>query len=191
MTTSEENLSPQDSLRLIEEVIKKTRDNIRELSFCYLLWGWLIAMASIFYFLLHRYVHTSLYFLPFPIAAVIGIAATVMYSRKKLGSSETYLNYYLNRMWIVLGVGFITVIFINLVYRHEPFTYTLVIAAMGTLVSGWVIRFRPLVIGGGILLGAALVSIYIPHKTVVLLHGLAMISGFLIPGYMLRYSKSK
>lgn len=189
MNTSEPIFSPQESLNLITEVIAKTRDSIKDQSFCYLLWGWLISTASILFFVLQQYTRFTLFFLPFPILGAIGIFTTVLYFRKRMNTTETYLSYFLNRMWIVLGVGFISVVFINVVHQHTPFTYTLLIAAIGTFVSGLIIRFRPLVAGGATLFAAAIISTYIPGEYVVLLHGVAIIIGYLIPGYMLKYAK--
>jgi len=189
MNISENTLSPQESLNLITEVVYKTKENIKEQSFCFLLWGWLIAIASILFFILQQYTSFKLYFLPFPVLAAVGLVTTILFYAKRLGSTETYLNYYLNRMWMVLGAGFIAVVFINVSHQHEPFTYTLIIAAIGTLISGLVIRFKPLIIGGIILLGSGLVSAFMPVEYIVLLHGIAIIAGYLIPGYMLKYSK--
>ena len=146
---SEKSLSPQESLGLIADAITKTKDNIRKNSFGFLLWGWLIAIASFAYFLLYHYTGTQYYFVPFPILASIGIFATI--SSLKKGNSEmtlTYATYFINKMWIVLGISFIIVVFINVMQGKMPFTYTLIIAGIGTLVSGWVMKFLPLIVGG-------------------------------------------
>jgi hypothetical protein len=189
MADTENTLSPQESLNIIADAVSKTRENIKEQSFCLLLWGWLISVASILFFILHQYTAFKLYFLPFPVLAGIGVVITIIYFRNRLRATETYLNYYLNRMWLVLGGCFIVVVFVNVSQGHVPFTYTLIIAAIGTLISGLIIRFRPLLTGGILLLASAVVSIYMPAGYVALLHGIAIIAGFLIPGYMLKYSK--
>jgi len=189
MEITENSLSPQESLNLIADIVFKTKENIKEQSFCFLLWGWLISVASILFFILQQYTSFKLYFLPFPVLAAVGVITTILYYTKRFRSTETYLNYYLNRMWIVLGACFISVVFINVSHQHEPFTYTLIIAAIGTLISGLVIRFKPLIIGGIILIGSGLVSAFVPVEYVVLLHGIAIIAGYLIPGYMLKHSK--
>ena len=187
---SERSLSPQESLDLIAEAIAKTKDNIRENSFGFLLWGWLIAIASFAYFILHQYTTFQYYFLPFPILAAIGIFGTAFFFRKKNSESTlSNITYFINKMWIVLGICFIMVVFINVTQGNMPFTYTLIIAGIGTLVSGWVMRFRPLIIGGILLLISAVSSIYVVDEYKPLLHGIAIIIGYLIPGYLLKKSK--
>src|SRR6201992_2621751 len=101
MDTLEPTFSPQDSLNLIAEVIYKTKENIKEQSFCFLLWGWLISSASFLFFVLSEF-SFKYYFLPFPVLSAIGIVFTVRDLRRRLSASETHLNLFLHRMCIVL-----------------------------------------------------------------------------------------
>jgi hypothetical protein len=188
---SQRSLSPQESLDLIADAILKTKDNIRENSFGFLLWGWLITVASFLYFLLHHYTTFQYYFIPFPVLACIGIIATILFLKRKNSESIlTYTSYFINKMWIVLAISFIVVVFINVSQGKMPFTYTLIIAGIGTLVSGWIMRFQPLIIGGILFLVSAIMSIYIVDEYKPLLHGIAIIAGYLIPGYRLKNSNA-
>ncbi|HXA01158.1 MAG TPA: hypothetical protein VNW99_04165 [Cytophagaceae bacterium] len=188
---TEKTLSPQESLNIIADTIALTKENIKENSFCFLLWGWLLTISSFSFFLLHQYTSFEYYFLPFPVLVAIGIITTVVWYLKKTSSkTETYGTFFLSRMWLVLGICFITVVFINVSQKLPPFTYTLLIAGIGALVSGLVMKFKPLSVGGILFLCAAITSIYILDDYKVLLQGVAIITGFLIPGYMLKYSNS-
>ena len=185
----ENEMSPVESLKMISEVIGKTKENIRLHSFPFLLWGWLIAIASLLFFFLRTYTHFQYYFLPFPILAITGIILTVNYYRRS-AAYETYLSYYLKKLWLVLGVSFILVVFINVTHGALPFTYTILIAGIGTLVSGLVLRFTPLVVGGVLFLLFSIATTFVSDRYSPLLSGLAMVAGYLIPGYLLKYSKS-
>lgn len=190
MDTAENKLTPSDSLKLIADVISKTRDNIKAQSFCFLLWGWLIATASILFYVLHQYTSSKLFFLPFPLLVIPGIIITLIYYKRNSQMSETYLIGFLRQLWLVLAISFIIVVLISLLQKYPPFTYTLVIAGIGTLVSGLVMRFRPLIVGGVIFLLIAVGSIFVSDNVKPLLQGTAVITGYLIPGYLLKYSKS-
>jgi hypothetical protein len=181
-------LLPQESLALIAEAIQKTKENFRENSRFFMLWGWLIAVASIGFFLLHQYTETRFFFLPFPVLAAVGIVTTLLWFRqlKVKAPTETYLGYFFNRLWMVVGVSFILVVFVSLSRGWTPFLYTLVVAGIGTLVSGLAMRFRPLVWGGVLFFVAAVAGIYLPNAGLPLLNGLAVIGGYLIPGYLLK-----
>jgi len=189
MESFENELNPSESLKLIANVIGKTRENIKEHSYLFLLWGWLIAGASIFFFLLHQYTSFRLYFLPFPILALTGIIVTLVLWAKRSRTSETYIGYFLKRLWQALGLGFIIAVFINVAKGNLPFTYTMLLGGIGTLASGLVLKFRPLIIGGFTFLAVTIASIFIADSYAPLLQGIAVIAGYLIPGYLLKHSK--
>lgn len=190
MQSEEPNLSHLESLQVIMKTIERTRDNFRVNSFYFMLWGWLVAIASFGFFTLHRFTSFKFYFIPFPVLAIVGIVVTVLHYRKQraLAPTESYLTYFLSRMWMVLGLCFIVVVFINVSQHLTPFTYTLILAAIGTLVSGLVMQFRPMIAGGIFFLVSAITTIFLPEDYKVLLHGVAIIAGYLIPGYLLRAS---
>ncbi len=86
----------------------------------------------------------------------------------------------------MLGVSFILVVYISVSRGWPPFLYTLIVAAIGTTVSGLAMKFRPLVWGGVLFFGAAVAGVYLPDAYLPLLTGLAMIGGYLVPGYLLK-----
>ncbi len=191
MTTEETPLPLQESLHLIADAIKKTKENLKENSFCFLLWGWLIAIASFSFFLLHQFTSSPYYFLPFPVLVLTGVIVTIAWYRKKVSTSAiTYLDHFLYRMWLVLGISFFVVVFIDLSQNIAPFTYTLLIAAIGTSSSGLILKFKPLTMGGMLLFIVSILSVYVPDNYKVLLQGAAIIFGYLIPGYLLKSSKA-
>jgi hypothetical protein len=190
METFENELKPSEGLQLIMDVIGKTRENIKEHSYLFLLWGWLIAGASIGFFLLRQYTAFKLYFLPFPVLALTGIIVTLAAWARHSRTSETYIGYFLKRLWQALGLSFIVVVFINVVKGNLPFTYTILLGGIGTLVSGLVLRFRPMIIGGFTFIAMTVVSIFVADSYAPLVQAVAVITGYLIPGYLLKYSKA-
>ncbi len=190
MEAFEEELDPAQSLQVITAVIAKTKENIKEHSFLFLLWGWLIAIASFSFFMIHAYTSFKLFFLPFPVLALTGIIISVLYYTGRSHKPETYIDYYLKKLWLVLGISFILVVLINLAKTSPPFTYTLLICGIGTMVSGLVLNFRPLILGGVLFLVFSVGSVFIPDVYKPLLQGIAVVAGYLIPGYLLKNSKA-
>jgi hypothetical protein len=187
----DKTLSPQESLQLIADTIARTKEDIKEGSFCFLLWGWLIAIASISFYALQQFTSFKYYFLPFPVLGIAGIITTIFYYRQRMSTATTtHLSDFLAKMWIALGLSFIVVVFINVSQQAVPFTYTLLIGGIGTLASGLALRFKPLVAGGILFFVSAIVSIYISDDYKVLLQGGTVIFSYLIPGYLLRSAKS-
>lgn len=189
MEIEEKYLSPQEGLEIITNAIAVTKANIKQNSFTFLLWGWLVAIASFFFLFLQHYTLTRLYFLPFPILAFCGIITTIIHYRQKVATSTiTYLTDFLYKMWLVLGLSFFAVVFINVSQHHVPFTYTLIIAAIGTTASGLVMKFIPLITGGVVFFIASIITVYVPDEYKVLVHGIAFIIGYITPGYLLKFS---
>lgn len=182
---------PQESLALIAEAIRKTKENFRENSRFFLLWGWLTAVASVAFFLLHQYTETRFFFLPFPALVLAGIVTTLIWYRqdRMAAPTESYLAYFLNRLWLVVGISFILVVFVSVSRGWPPFLFTLVVAGVGTLVSGLSMKFRPLAWGGVLFFAAAIAGTWLPVSWLPLLNGIAMIGGYLIPGYLLKSTR--
>lgn len=184
---NEKTLSPQESLDVILKAISSTKTSIRSNSFYFLLWGWAVAIASFSFFVLKVYFHVWFHFVLFPILTFIaGIITIVHYSRRKAVSTESYVSSFLGRMWAVLGIAFIMTVFINVSHGEAPFTSTMMLAGIGTLVSGWVMKFKPLIFGGVVFLVSSLVSVYVAQEYKPLLQGIAVVAGYLVPGYLLK-----
>jgi len=187
---NEQALSHKESLALISDVIAKTKEDIRQHSFTFILWGWLLVGASVACYLIQHYTTSPYFFLPYPVMAGIGvILSAVFYWRRKTNTTETYLSYFIKCMWMISTLGFAAVVAIS-VYQHiAPTPYALVIAGIGTLVTGVILKFRPILYGGLFIFASALVCLFLPADYKELMHGAAFFIGFLIPGYLLKSAK--
>ena len=190
MENTEPSLDPSESLKLISDIIGKTKENLKDHSFCFMLWGWLIAVASFSFYILHSFTSFKYYFLPFPVLVGIGIPIQIAYFIRSKDLSETYLSYFLKRMWLVLAGCFILVVVTTIFNQQQPFTYTILIGGIGTLVSGLVLKFRPLTIGGILFLVAFVVCNFCDREYRPLIQGIAVVCGYLIPGYLLKNAKA-
>ena len=183
-------LNPRESLALIMEIITLTRENLKQHSFIFLLWGWLLAVASIARFILESFTDVLYYFLPFPILAAVGAVVTILHYRPaRKQQPETHLNDFIKKLWLVLSVGLIVCVFTSVYQGNVPFTYTMILAGIGTLLTGLVMKFNPLLFGGIWFLVSSVYSVFLPDEYKVLVHGMAIIIGFLIPGYLLKNAK--
>jgi hypothetical protein len=189
----EENFDPKQSLLLIESMINRAKDKFAEDGSMYLLWGWVVFICSLTQFvLLHFYKYPYHYIVWF--ASWIIVIYQVVYIRKKIRRRRvrTYTGHILGYVWLT----FVIVIFLLafLIGRLTEGDYyihispiLLAIYGIPIFLSGIILRFKPLVIGGigcWILCIAAMLIENYDYQ--FLLIPLAMIIAWIIPGYLLR-----
>lgn len=91
MENEEKLMTGEESLRVITEMINKTRVSIAQASFHLLLWGWLIFACSLSEFLLWKYAGwTNSWYVWF--AVIIGVIASFIYGFSK-GKREQVFTY--------------------------------------------------------------------------------------------------
>jgi uncharacterized membrane protein len=196
METNEKELSAQESLQLIRSMINKTKDSVADDSFYFLLWGWLVFFCCISSYILKVYFNYQQYyyvFMTMPLGGVISAIYGARQSRKQ--KVKSFVDAALDYVWIALGLAFVALIFIdaNSNRWQSAFTYYILLYAIGTFISGSLLRFRPLVIGGLINFVLAAVSARLNYDYQLLMGGLAILISYIIPGHLLRirYQKQK
>ncbi len=193
---NETELSPEESLKVIQSMINKTKDAVADDSFYFLLWGWLVFGCCISQYVLKIYFeypnHSIVWFL-MPVGGLI----SWLYGAKQSGKQKvkSFVNESLEYLWMALAISFVVLVIINVGSGawQTAFTYYILLYAIGTFVSGSLIRFKPLVYGGLINFVLAAVSVRFSFDNQLLVGALAILTSYIIPGHMLRakYQKKK
>ena len=187
MTTS--NLSPEKQLQLIQSTIAQAKENLRKHSFPFLFWGWLVSLSALINFLLLSYSSFGeKSYLIWPVSMVIGAIYIVLYYRKaeKTERHLTHLEYFLSRLWMVLGAILLLFSFCITFIDLSPWFFFPFIAGLGTVISGVVLKFTPLSLGGILLLAFPFYSVNVGKETLLLLYAMVIIVAYLVPGYLLK-----
>lgn len=186
---NEENFSPQESLRLIQSMITKTKKNISDKSIYFLVWGWITFIACTGQFVLkHIYKYEKHYQVWWLIVG--GIVFSIWYSSKeeKNQKVKTYVSDSLKYLWIGMGIAYFVLSMILSKYGFDKivFPFYIMLYGLGTFISGSIIQFRPLVIGGSIAFGLAIGAVYVEYDYQMLFGAAAILISYIIPAYMLR-----
>lgn len=192
---NETEFSPEESLKVIQTMINKTKDAVADDSFYFLLWGWLVfgcCMVQLFMkVILNNPYHYFIWWL-MPVGGVISwIYGTKQAKTKKM---KTFLDEALDYLWIALAFSFITLVAINMISGQAwqtAFTYYILLYAIGTFVTGSLLRFKPLIIGGLINFVLAAVSVRFSFDYQLLIGALAILISYIIPGHLLRAKYKK
>lgn len=190
---AEENFSPEESLRLIQSMITKTKQDISDKSIYFLVWGWITFIAFMAQFILkHIYnyeKHYQVWWL-----TLVGVAFTIYYSRRenKNRKVKSYIGDSIKYLWIGMGIAYFVLSAILSIYGWDKivFPFFIMLYGLGTFISGSILQFRPLVIGGIIAFGLAVGAAFIEYDFQMLFGAAAILVSYIIPAYMLR-SKNK
>jgi hypothetical protein len=99
-----ENLSPEESLRVIQAMIDKTKTSVADKSFYFLLWGWLVLVGSLLQYFLFVIVKTPQHGAAWSIMFVGIIVSIVRGAKEKSGPVKTYVDEGLTSIWICLYI---------------------------------------------------------------------------------------
>jgi hypothetical protein len=186
MENSEKMMTGEESLRIITDMINKTKINIRQGSFNLLFWGWLIFGCALGEFLLRKFTDLTSYHVWFLV--IPGVLVSLIYGfvagRKATVRTYTGTIY----MWVWLGFLFtgIVLFIVHSKNMDSVAPYILLLAGFPTFVSGFLIKFRALIIGGFCLWIMALVIYFAGPSFSSLGTAIAVLLGYLIPGYLLK-----
>jgi hypothetical protein len=184
-----QQFSPQESLQLIEGMIQKTQNRFNENGTLYLLWGWVIFFCATVHYILAKY--TSLNHIEYIWGLTwVAVIYQIIYLVRKEKSPvvKTYTEEIISYVWIVFGISMGMVTFILGNSNLWPVMYPLILMLYGmpTFLSGAIMRFKPLMFGGFICWVLCIISKFIPAGEVLLLLALAVLSAWIIPGYLMR-----
>jgi hypothetical protein len=182
-----------EKIDVILTMIENSKTNIKDNAFFYLLWGWLVLAASLTHFTLMQ-LGIAYSFLAWPVLMTIGTIISII-AGIKLGKRSSYITH-LDKAIIFLWWGFFFTVLILLSFSISgliPWNISnaLIISlyGMGTFVSGGILKFKPLIIGGIACWIISLLVFVIPFEYTLLLVATSIIIAYLVPGYMLRNAK--
>jgi hypothetical protein len=188
----EEKFSPQQSLAVIQSMIETAKNQFSENGHLYLIWGWVIFVCSVGQFVLLNVFHSEynyvVWFLPW-----LALIYQIFYLRKKGRKQRirTYADRIVGFVWISFFIllmlfGFILGQELRQDYYKLICPVSLALYGMPTLLSGIILRFRPLIFGAVGCWVLSIGSLYSPYEYQLLFLSAAMIIAWIIPGYLLR-----
>lgn len=195
---TEERFSPEQSLELIGSMINKAKGRFSENGHLYLLWGWAVFICSIVQFILISFTDTEQHYMVWISMWLVLIYQMIYLSRqKKKEKVRTYTDDIMAVVWITFVVlmllfGFLFGSILGPEYYRFINPGFLALYGMPTVLSGSILRFRPLIAGGIGCWLLAILSAFISYEYQLLLLSTAVAIAWIIPGYLLRirYKKS-
>ncbi|MFM7853573.1 MAG: hypothetical protein ACKO96_17040 [Flammeovirgaceae bacterium] len=186
MKTENDTLSPQQSLDLITAMINQAKGNVRNNSFFFLFWGWVIVIAHIGSFSLQQidFDYPYAVWLVIPFAWIVTVVYSIRQARKT--KSTTHIDKINSAVWISFGIVAFTIPFIGHYVNYQIDALILLAGSIATTTSGVILKFKPLIIGGVVIYASGIICLVIPIEFRPLVAATAIAIGYLLPGYLLK-----
>ncbi len=188
------------SLKVIQEMIQVSRKKIRNDGILLIVWGYagslpdLIRYFREMLFLPNRVV----YLLKFadPVLPVLALLFTIYYILNERKKVVTYIGASLRYVWFSL---FGSMVLVNLILHnvtHEvnfnlQHPIFMVLTAFSILVTGVILRYKPIVWGGVIFGILAYCASFLPLIDQMLLNGVGWFLALAVPGHILYYKRNQ
>lgn len=184
-------LSAQSSLALIESMINKAQNRFSENGTLYLIWGWVVFICALGQYLMLKLNSTNFKqsgFIWLIIIPVIIYQFFFLVKKKKAERVKTYTDEIIGYVWMTFGIcmGLFSYIMAMLQIWQLFYPFIFLFYGIPTFLSGAIMRFKPLMIGGITCWILALISVQIQTIEIILLLIPAVLAGWIIPGYLLR-----
>lgn len=188
----DKELSPQESLDLIQQMIGKARKRYTDNSFYFLLWGWITIVASLFHYVSATYSSFEYPFAGWSLT-IVGAILSMMKGSKdgRAAKVHNYTDKMYGWLWLSLGVAMFTIIFNGEIIDWSVVPFILLLAGVGTSVSGAMMNFQPLRIGAIIFWLLALAAFRVDENQQMLMMAAGVAFGYLVPGYIMKSNAKK
>ncbi len=186
MEAENQSLSTEQSLELITKMIRQAKGNVQRSAIYLILWGCTIAVANLGMF--------TLMMLDYPRPYVVWLAtipawiASIYISLKhrKEATMSTHLDHINALLWYSYGVVILGIVMFGFKINYQLNPVILLISAVPAFVSGVIIKFRPLTVGGILFWIFGIICFLSQGPWQYLVGAVAVISGHLVPGLLLR-----
>lgn len=193
MKNKNEIADEKESLRIISEMIETAKAEVRDDGFLSLLWGWLTFAASLIHYAMLSLSPKESYW-PWLILMPSGAVITIVYliRESKRSRVKTKIGDFLGAVWTAFSVALLLVlVFMSKLGPNNTYPIIIILYGIGTFLSGKLLSFKPLVIGGVLCWVIAGVSLFAEPSYRILLLALSLLISYIIPGHILKSTQGK
>lgn len=185
----QESITPDESLRIISSMIEKTKKGISDRSQYFLIWGWGTFLACIAQFILKVIFLYPYHYRVWLVIVPCFILSTITgFRNKQKQKVKTYVSETMSELWLALGVTFfVMIILFSKLGWKDCYPFYIMLYGLGTFMSGRILKFRPLIIGGIVCWLLAVVCVWVKYDYQILFTAAALLVSYIIPGHMLRH----
>ncbi len=194
MQEDEKQLTREESLQLISQMISKAKNDYVDTGIAALMWGCIITFCGLITFANNWWKISwlnNVWWLP---ALAIIPQLIISNNERKRKKFKTYNDDATGGIWLSFAITlFLLTYYINRYQIPDTNSLFIIIYGIPTFASGYARRFRPMIIGGIACWIFAIAAMHVPFPYTMLLTAAAAQLAWFIPGLILRrrYRKAK
>ncbi|MBK7384139.1 MAG: hypothetical protein IPI81_12565 [Flavobacteriales bacterium] len=185
----DKDLTPEQSLKVIESMIGQAKKSFSRMSFYFLLWGVLLIVAMAATYLLRNGSEAFSQGASWGIAGLIGgILSSIHGAREgRRQPVNNPMDRVIGWIWGAFVITMMIVIAASVSNHQDPGGMITLLTGFATFLTGQIMRFKPLIIGGVLFWIAGLAMHFTNDPlTLTALYCGSMFFGYIIPGLMLK-----
>ncbi len=178
-------MNANESIRIIETMINNSKQRLGNNGKYFLFWGWSVLICAIINFILIKtnYENPYIIWLSTPFLAILQFFVIKKTDEQKL--IKTFADDAIKNIWIALGIAFFITVFLSTYLKENTFTIYILLYAIGTFISGKILQFKPLWIGGLLCFFCCIICTIVPIDIKVLVLAISILISYIIPGHLL------
>lgn len=182
----EKNITEQESLAIIQQMINKSKQQLNDRSKFFFLWGFAVLICAVAQYIMLKMLltHTQQVWLAMPLIAIIHIVIVLKQQKKE--KATTHNNIAISALWTALGISFFMLAFFSSRMSFNIFPFLILFYGIGTFVTGRIIQFKPLIFGGIACFFLSILITYIDGAEQLLILALSVVVSYIIPGILLK-----
>lgn len=182
----ERNLTPQESLQVIQNMMEQTQHNVMHHSGApSLIWGYTTTFISILIYFLYPYMGNDVNYFWFGIP-IVGSLCIWMLKRKKKKQHvpTTRMDKFIDVVWLVMGLN---VFFLSIMPTHHILSLVLILIGAATAITAFSVNVQVLKYSSvfGMLVGYVMLILPTSGMQRVLIFAMAFFLMHCIPGHII------
>lgn len=182
-------MDANQNIQLIKDMMQTSRGEVKDNGVFFLFWGWLVFIAAATQLIIIQMGYPEQSGWPWAILMPAGGIASAFLARKQKNTTrvKTWFDNVTFYLWWAFGVVLAITLFLMFQRQINLMPIVIALYGLGLFVTGGLLQFRPLIIGGIISWVISITGIFFyDNYTAIWLVALAVLLGYIIPGHMLR-----
>ncbi len=198
MSNPPKQLTEQESLQIIQQMIQSAKQEQKDDGLGWILWGWMLFLASMLTILNIEFawVQTFFFWNIFGLLSIVLLILSIV--RKLVFKTKQGVRTYTKEIFDKLNIGFTITLLLNIIAMNVAVNPLIGFALLTALYGFWVmiygalLNFKPSIIAAFLVWTCAVAAMFVStFQWVMVLHGLAVLVGYIIPGYMANHEFKK